>query len=166
MKFQFDPKRYVRVYGPWVAFLAAPLLVNALVFRVALLPERSKVFAWKEARSLSEVKPEFQALLTESRQIRVALGKSALGRRDNQTVMQTIQQSAKRNGIQVSETKMQGQAAQENGTVPVELDASGTFAKLARWMSELESEEGFRLDSWMLREGKLNLKMTVFLEES
>ena len=160
----------IRRYGLWIIFLAVPLIVNGIVWKGFVIPQQKRVNAWREAKTVSEVKPKLKILLAESHQVRLDWGKASFTK-DYPSVMQLIQQLAGRHSVHVTETRMKGQEAQGAAggqTIPLELEVSGSFSKLARWMSDIESQYGFRIESWSVGKPssgdlpELTLKLTVF----
>ena len=159
-----------RSYGSWLAFLVLPIILNGLVWRGFVVPQKSRLKAWQDAQAVTEVKPKLKALLAESYQLKLDWGKASFAK-DYPSVMQILQQSAGRHGVQIQETAMKGQEAQKDlgkQALPLELRVTASFGKLARWMGDLESQYGFRIDSWSVGKPstgglpELTLKMTVF----
>ena len=164
----------LRSGGPWILFIAAPLLVNGIAWRGFVVPQRTQLLAWHDANSLIALKPKLKELLAQSRQIRMEWAGTAFSKKDYAGVMQSIQQSAGRYGVQVTETRTKGAAIQQEtagqSAIPLELEVTGSFSKLARWMSDVEGQEGFQIDSWTLKKTsdqvpqvQLSVKMTVYL---
>ena len=149
----------------WLTFLVVPLLVNGFLWRVLVVSQQTRVRDWRDAKALSEQKPKLKTLLTEGHQIRLEEANHGFSQKDSQGAMQMIQQSAARYNVQVKETHLKG--GETRGEIPVELQLAGSFSKLSRWMSDVESQSGFRIDSWTLSKGAdqctLNLKATLFL---
>ncbi|MBI4436650.1 MAG: type II secretion system protein M [Candidatus Omnitrophica bacterium] len=153
-------------YIPWIAFIAVPLLVNGIVWKTFVVPQRARVKTLHDAQTLAAIKPKLKALLTESHKLRVARSNTGFAGKESQAVMQAIQKSAGRNGVQITETKMNRQETQ--GAMPLELEVAGSFSKLAHWISDVETQDGFRIDSWTLRKNsaassQLTVKVTVLL---
>ena len=174
MKASFNLSTLLRSGGPWILFIAAPLIVNGMIWKGFVVPQRTQLLAWHDAKSLIGLKPKLKELLAESRRIRMEWAGSAFSKKDYAGVMQTIQQSAGRYGVQVTETRTKGAAVQQEtagqSATPLELEVTGSFSKLARWMSDVETQEGFQIDSWTLKraleqnpQSQLSVKMTVFL---
>lgn len=159
----------LRSYSLWVVFLAVPLVVNGLAWSAFVVPQKKALGAWQDAQAVTEVKPKLKALLAENYQLRLDSGKASFAK-DYPSVMQLLQQSAGRQGVQIKETTMKGQEAQSLGkqALPLELRVTASFGKLARWMGDLESQYGFQIESWSVEKPssgdvpELTLKMTVF----
>ena len=163
-------KRYLNIqtFGPWIAFIAVPLLVNGFVAAVFVTPQKTQLQAWHDAETLATLKPKLKELLGESHRIRVEESNQGAIMQDAQGAMQAIQKTAAQNSVQVIETRMQGQGEEGASMLPFELEVTGTFNKLARWVSDLESQKNFRIDSWALRPLpnqtlQLSVKMAVFV---
>ena len=92
--------------------------------------------------------------------------------------MPAIKKLAGRHHVQVQQLNVSGAMAEsaDHGTlpagktVPVELEATGRFSQLARWMSDVERQSGLQVDSWDLVPAKaagqsyrLTVKMTALL---
>ena len=151
---------------PWIAFIVVPLLVNGMIAKVFVAPQQAKVKALRDAQALATLKPKLKSLLAESHRVRVERSSTGFAGKESQAVMQAIQKSAGRHGVQITETKMNRQEAQ--GAMPLELEVTGSFSKLAHWMSDVETEDGFRIDSWTLNKTsestpQLSVKVTVLL---
>ena len=153
-------------------------MVNGFVWQTVVLPQKTELGAWQGAKTLAALKPRLKALLAESRQLRVEQAKSELTQKDPQAAMQAIQKSAGQYGVAIKETRMKGQATPKEAqtaqtAIPLELEVTGSFNKLARWMNDMETEAGFQIDSWSLkpsstsdRISELSVKLTTFLGES
>ncbi len=166
---KINSRKLARFYGSWLAFVAAPLIINGLVWKSYVVPQQATLHAWRDAQAVAESRPKLKTLLSESYQLRLNWGKASFTK-DYPSVMQVIQRSAGTHSVQVKETRMKGQQSQgdtEKQTIPLELEVTGSFSKLARWMSDIESQYGFRVDSWTLEKSseaspQLSVRMTVF----
>ena len=57
--------------------------------------------------------------------------------------------------------------------MPIRLELEGSFGKLTRWMSDVESQYGFQVDSWEITGSKelgqpalMNVQVTAFLRDA
>ena len=149
--------------------IAVPLIANGLVAATFVAPQKAKLQAWRDAQTLAAVKPKLKELLTESHRVKIEQLETGVMLQDAQGAMQALQKSAGRNSVQIVETKLPGQGAQSEGTIPLELEVTGAFNKLARWMSEVESQHTFQINSWTLASAqqsqtlRLSIKMVAFV---
>jgi len=157
MNFHFN----IRTYGYWLIFLAVPLLVNGLVAATFVAPQKVKLQDWRDAKTLAAIKPKLKTLLAESHQVRMEQLEGGTTLQDAQSAMQALQKSAGRNGVQITETRLQGERTQSSGSIPLELEVTGAFNKLARWMSEVESQNTFQINSWTLSTQNQNLRLSI-----
>ena len=158
----------IRTYSAWIAFIVVPLLVNGLVAASLVAPQKAKLQAWRDAQKLAALKPKLKELLAESHRVKVAQLETGATLQDAQGAMQALQKSAGRNSVQITETKLPGQSAQSDSSIPLELEVTGPFNKLARWMSEVESQHTFQINSWALSTQnqqtlRLSIKMVAFV---
>ena len=122
-------------------------------------------------------------LLSKCYQIRIDWSENGFTKEDSQKVNEVLQKSAGRCHVQILRTQMEGKgirgAASKNGpvvsgfaTLPLELQLSGRFSRLARWLSDIESQHGFQIDSWRLENSPsdalptLSVKLTAFLGDA
>ena len=159
----------IRTYGLWAAFIAIPLMVNGLVTATLVTPQKVKLQDWRDAKTLAVLKPKLKELLAESRQARMAqVEGGTILLQDAQGAMQSLQKSAGRNNVQITETRMQGEEARSSNSILLELEVTGAFNKLARWMSDVESQSTFQINSWNLKPATdqplhLSIKITAFV---
>jgi len=139
-----------------------------MIAKAFVAPQQAKVKALCDCQTLTAIKPKLKTLLAESHRVRIERATTGFAGKESQAVMQAIQRSAGRHGVQITETKMNHQEAQS--TMPLELEVTGSFSKLAHWMSDVETQDGFRVDSWTLKKNgeaasQLSVKVTVLLGE-
>ena len=157
----------LRTLGPWVVIIALPLVVNGLVAATFVAPQKARLQDWRDAQKLSLLKPKLKELLVESHRVKIAQLETGVMLQDAQGAMQALQKSAGRNSVQIVETKLPGQGGPSEGSIPLELEVTGAFNKLAHWMSDVESQNTFQINSWTLRSTQnqtlqLSIKMTAF----
>ena len=162
------PRISVRIlmqsYGRWALVFAVPLLANLLLWRVLVEPQRASVGNARDAQAIATLKPQLESLTNQSRQLRAQSGQSAqsaFAQDDPSSVMQMVQRLAARHHVAVKELTSKGQTEKTPGrsiagysTVPLDLQVSGRFNQLARWMSAVESQPGLQVESWTLSPGK------------
>ena len=168
-----------RRYGPWLGLLLFPLALNLLAWRALVLPQRANLGAWRNTQTLTELQPKLATLLSESHQVLTEWRRTAFTSDDPSAVMQTVQQLAGRHHVDVRQLNVSGMMAETaepgalpaGGSAPVEIQATGRFNQLTRWMSDVETQSGLQIDSWILVPGKaseqssqLTVKMTALLQ--
>ena len=169
----------VRSYRIWVALLAVPLLVNGMLWACVVAPQRAKLRAWRETQVDATLKPKFEALLAQSGQLVRDWSLGTVTREDPSAVMQTVQRLADLHRVVVTEMKMEGHSAKVAehavaglSAMPVQLEVTGRFGKLARWISDVESHPGLEVDAWTITPGAkpddphhLMITMNAFLRD-
>ena len=170
----------LQAYARWALVFAAPLLANVILWHVLVAPQRSGLRAMQDARTIAALKPKLDAMATTSRQLRSKVGQTRFTSDDPSAVMQTVQRLAGRHRVQVKALSSKGQeqkgtdrAVPGYATVPLDLQVTGRFGQLARWISAVESQPGLQVESWTLTPSKdgnqatqLTVALTAFLRNS
>ena len=162
-----NPRFNIRTYSIWIAFIAIPLMVNGIVAATFVAPQKARLQDWRDAQKLALLKPKLKELLVESHRVKISQLETGVMLQDAQGAMQALQKSAGRNNVQIIETKLQGEGAPSGGSIPFELEVTGKFNKLAHWMSDVESQNTFQINSWTLQTTtsqslRLSIKMAAF----
>lgn len=156
---RFDVPTAAKHYGPWLALAALPLALNIVLWRGVVQPQAQELRAWRDLKLFAALQPRLVANLGESHRAVMAWQRTVFSITDPSAVMQTVRRLADQFHVQVGEmtTKgaMQGAMKTEPmaasySTMPLELQASGSLSKLARWMSAVEQQAGLQLDSWTI----------------
>ena len=176
-------------WSPWPEVLLIPLAANLVVWGVLYGPQKRRLESWREAQLLVEQKPRMEALLRESREVQSGWESTRFSKKDPSAVVEVIQQLAGRHGVEITHIQTQGASSKGKGAVPskqkaapsaravggfstvaVQLEAVGNFGKLARWMSDVETQYGLQIDSWSMTAGneagqpsRMTLQITAFL---
>lgn len=166
-------------YGWWVGLFVVPLLINGMTWTALVVPARKQVETWQETAAIREITPKFEALLAESQKTLADRARSSFASDDPSAAMQAIQRLAEVHHVRIKELSAIGQTAGGShqaasiGVVPLELEVTGHFSQLARWMSAIEGHSGLQIDSWTFAPGqaaeqahRLTIKMTAFLRAS
>ena len=155
---------------PWAFALSLPLAVNFLLWRGLLVPQQRHRQAIQQALVATEVKPALESALTKGHQMLAAWKATTFTTSDPAEVMQTIQRLAGRHGLRIKELHGGAQQTDAGATMPIELEATGRFGKLAHWLSDVEQCAGLRIDAWTLTPGpepeqlhRLTIKLTATL---
>ena len=161
----------------WAAILVGPLLVNGALWFCLVRPQWAALRAWRDVQAVTEIKPRLEASLAESQQTLLEWEKTSQLGVEASSVRPAVQESAQRYGLQVNKISVQERGGwQGKGPVAgfspllLELDVTGNFGKVARWMSDLETQSGMQIDSWTLTAAadpgqphKLGIKLTAFV---
>jgi type II secretory pathway component PulM len=168
----------VRTYGLWAAVLSIPLIVNSLFWSWLVVPQRGQVRVWHDAKIVAALKPKLDAVLTESEQILTDAERTGFASQDPAAVMEAIRRLAGAHRVDVKEIRMERQEGKASGVagysaMPVQLQVSGRFSKLAHWMSAVESQAGLQVEQWSIAPGKapseplqLSVTLTALLRET
>ena len=176
---RLHPATLLRPTAFWLAVGALPLLVNMMVWGVFVVPQRRQLSAWQEAQALITLKPKLASLVTDSHRLAMEWDRTAFRADDPSAVMQRIQRLAGQHGVQIKEISTQGEEGQATGhertvagfsTLPLDLEVSGSFSKIARWMNAVESQSCLQIDAWILapekdagQASRLSVNLTAFL---
>ena len=176
---RFDPRTLIRSAAFWIALGALPVLLNVSIWKTFVVPQQAQLGAWREAQALITLKPKLASLVTESHQLAMAWDRTAFRADDPAAVTQRIQRLAGQHGVQIKEMATQGQAKDHErivpgfSTLPLDLEVTGSFSKIARWMNAVESQSCLQMDSWILtpdkeagRASHLSVSLTAFLRET
>lgn len=157
-------------YGRTLGLLTLPLLLNAAVWAALVAPQRAKLQDWRDAKQLADLKPRLEATLAESHRAIAAWQHTAFTQDDPAAVLQAVKALGERHHVQINMMSAKGQAkgqgdltrqasqhtpvvsnAPGGGKImPVALEVVGSFGKLARWMSDVESHAGLQVESWTM----------------
>ena len=147
----------VALYG---ILIIAPLVLNGLIWNGLVRPERRTLKKLVTVVKLKELKPRLETLLAQSESVfrrwEVAGLTEAMGE---------IRQSAKANLVQIKNVDSSishlmapaGGAREPDGyarrfiQIPINVDATGSYSRLTRWMDLIEEKTYFTVDSWILK---------------
>jgi hypothetical protein len=180
MSTQISWQTIVRLSGKWVALLVLPIVANIFVWRVVVVPQQATLNDWRDTQAMIQLKPKLAALVSESGPLLKQWEQTGFEEGDSAAVMQTLQRLADRHRVQVKELTAQGRQKQAkaapaapSGTVPVSLQVSGRFSKLAHWISDVESTAGLQIDDWSMSPGQgkgephqMTVSITAFTRKS
>ena len=159
-----------RSLGRKVALLALPLALNLVIYAGAVQPLQAKVTTSHQVRLLNALKPALESSLTESSQILAAWRRSGFSTSDPSAVMQMLRQLAATHGVHIATLDSGAQTTAGGTSMPLELEVSGRFGRLAHWLGDLETRSGFRIESWAFARGqeardpeRLTIKLTALL---
>ncbi len=182
----------MKLHSPRLQLLCIPIAVNLIVGGVVYLPQRARLRRWQEARMLVEEKPKLEGLLHQSREVIASWEPTRFSKKDPAAVVETLQRMAGRHDLQVKNIRTGGSSRagtqkRKNGeasgrsapakaggfsTVAVDLDLAGSFSRLTRWIDEVESQYGLRIDSWSMTGDRepgqpmqMAARLTAFLED-
>lgn len=180
----------MKLRGPWLKILCFPLAVNLIVWGLIYLPLRNRLQRWQQVRMLIEEKPKLESLLQESRQVIASWEPARFSEKDSSAVAEALQRMAGRHDLEVKNIRLggplqAGAAKKKNrvvsgqsapvkaggfSPVAVDLELEGNFARLTRWINEVESQYGLQIDSWSIRSGRepgkpvrMTARLTAFL---
>ena len=180
----------IRSYGLWVALLAVPLVVNGIIWTTTVIPQQAQLAAWRDTQRLATVKPALESALSESHRMLVDVERTGFASDDPSSVMQAVQRLAGLHRVQIKEVSAQGQQARARqgkdqvaraadrsipgfAAMPMDLQVSGHFSKLGRWISDVEAQSGLQIESLAITAGKepgephqLTIHLTAFLREA
>ena len=174
----------IQSYGRWALIFAIPLLANILLWHALVAPQRAGVHEARDAQSIAALKPALETLAAQGRALRAKAGQMQFTSQDPSAVMQMVQRLAGRHQVQVTELSSKGQGAQGGEAraahhmtgfeaMPLELQVTGRFRTLARWLSAVESQPGLQVESWALapetdagQGAQLTLTLTAFLRKT
>ena len=159
MNLRANVRLLLRSSGSWIAVLAIPVLANVLLWRALVMPQRSRLLTWQNEQRLTELKPKLAALVSESEAMLTQMERGGV-HDDASEAMQTIQRLAGRHRVQLKELSASGaqttKKADAHGltAAAVQVQVSGRFSRLARWISDVEATSGLLIDSLTLAPGK------------
>ncbi len=153
--------------GRWLALLTLPLLVNAGLWLTVVRPQRAALQTARNAQAVTTLKPKLQALVADSDHVMTDLERTDFTSDDPTKVTQAVQQLAGVHRLHVKTITTTG--AQDVSivkkvmphatapsvaglsTLPIDVEVTGSFGKLAHWVSDLETQSGLQVDSWVMR---------------
>ena len=163
-------------YGWRVALFAAPLAINLAVWALLVAPQQRRLETARSARRLMELKPRLESLLRRSNQLLMSWNRTEGTGDDPAASTALLERLADRHHLRL--TKLTGRQQRSEGTadsavtMPLELEAVGRFGKLARWLSDVESQSGLQVEAWTLTSGqpdepaRMTVKLSVIMKAS
>lgn len=161
-----DSQTLMKRYGIGAAILILPLLVNGFLWKSFTLPQQARLREWREKRLFIELKPKLEAVLGESRQLLIGWEKASFVREDPAAAIQAIQRLVGRHRVEIKEiraeedeslrqdAKQAQRATPGFSTMSLNLAVTGSFDRLARWISGVEAQPGLQINSWELESGE------------
>ena len=173
-----NPKK---CFGFWAVFILAPLLVNIFIWKSFVAPGTARLQVKEEMKKMTVLQPKLEGLLAESHELLSEWRKSIFTKEDPSAAMQTIHKLGAQNHVEIKEIRSKAQKLWENkadknqisgySQMSVDLEVRGNFARLMRWMNDVEREAGLEIDSWKLTPAekpgdphRLTVSMDVFLK--
>ena len=150
MTAQAASRTAVRQALSWALMLSLPLAVNLAVWRGLWVPQQRHRQAIRQALVATEVQPTLESALAEGHRLLLAWKATAFTTSDPAAVMQTIQRLAGRNGVQIKTLEGGSQQMAAGATMPLELELTGRFNRLAHWLSDVERCAGLQIDTLAL----------------
>ena len=165
------PRGTLRSLGRRAALLAVPLALNLVIYAGAVRPLQASVTTSRQARRLNTLRPALESAVTESSHILALWRRTGFSASDPSAVMETLRQLATTHGVHIATLDSGAQTTAGGTSMPLELEVSGRFGRLAHWLGDLETRSGFRIESWAFaRNGqeardpeRLTIKLTALL---
>ena len=166
MNNQFTVQTFTRVYSKWVVLFAIPLVVNLALWAIYVSPQKKHLEKVRRSDAMYTLVPKAEGLLKQSHQAIVAWERSGPPTGDASTAIQSIRRLADQHTVQLGSL-----GAERGGNSPlVNVQASGRFSRLARFLSAMERQPGLQVESWSVvsdgNELKLTAEVTAALKES
>lgn len=154
-------------FSPWLKLALIPLAVNLVLWQLLYIPRRAALRGWQQTGILLETRPKIEVLLKESRESMVSWEPTRFSRKNPSAAAEVIQQLAGRYDLYVHKLQTQEASLARKGkpaaasknapakiqgfsTMSISLDLRGSFSQMVRWISDLESQYGFQIDSWQI----------------
>lgn len=148
--------------------LLLPLAINLALYLAVVRPLQAKVVGLRQARMLSSLKPALESALTDAGRLLAPWRSTGFSASDPSVVMQTLQQLATTHGVRITALNSAAEIPGAATSLPLDLEVSGHFGRLAHWLGDLETRSGFRVDSWAFASvqgdsQRLTVKLTALL---
>ena len=161
----------LRSLGRRIAVLALPLALNLVIYAGVVRPLQARVTTSHQARQLNTLRPALESAVAESSHILALWRRTGFSTSDPSAVMQTLRQLAATHGVRIATLDSGAQTTADGTSMPLELEVSGRFGRLAHWMGDLETRPAFRIESWTFARGtqeardaeQLTIKLTALL---
>ena len=174
----------MKKYGVWMAFAGIPIFANVFLWQTLCVPLHQKLGQLKNTESLLRLKPEVESLLDQSGGLLAAWERNGFSDQNPTGVVKEAQKLAGDHRVQIKQVSMSDSEAPSDSKIgaventssaftktSITLEVVGSYNKLARWLSAIESKPGVKISSWSLaRSGegnqtsRLNLNMEVLLK--
>ena len=136
------------------AWLIAPALCNFALWASLMLPQQRRLLVAQEAQAFTTLRPRLDALVQHTSQTLHAWETTGFSQNDSSQVTQVIQRTADQAHIKITDLKTEPNGGKSPHaafkTLGLQLTATGSFGKLARWLSDVESRSGFQVESCTL----------------
>jgi type II secretory pathway component PulM len=128
--------------------IATPLVANAAVWTLVVQPQHAKTQAARDAHAVAEFRPKLQGLLADTRAAVADPQRGTFSASDSTRVVETVRRLAGDHRVTLGEVEAAAPGAKDGATLPmpVSVRATGSFGKLARWLSDLEAHPGLQIE--------------------
>ena len=167
----------------WLRWALIPLGMNLVLWQWLYIPGKAALQEWNQNFMLVETKPKMEALLNESREIRLSWEPTRFSQKNPSAAVEAVRQLAGRYDLQIQ--KLQAQeisrgrkektAAKIPGlsAMPITVVLAGNFNQMVHWISDLEHQYGFQIDSWQMtgagelgQPTKIAVELTAFMGDA
>ena len=139
----------------WTAVIAVPILVNGLLGMFVVAPLEMRLRTLRSAQAAAEVRPRLESLLKESHKILSDSERTGFSEEGSLAVTSALPQLAGRHHVEIEvRVKDREGLSSSPSTLPLEVEVTGPFNKLGRWLGDLERYSGFQINSWKMTPGK------------
>ena len=135
----------MRSLAACVGLAIVPVALNLAIWRGWLVPKQARVRLLQEASVAASAKPELASLLKDSQGLAAQWKGANLGERDAFSATRRVEQIAASKRVTIMTISAK---PGQQGSVPIEVEATGRFNPLARWLAELEAQAGLQVDEW------------------
>ena len=151
--------------------IATPLVANVVVWQLLVEPQHAKTQAARDAHAVAEFRPKLQGLLADTSAAVADPQRGTFSASDSTRVVETVRRLAGEHRVTLGEVEAAAADAKDGGTrsLPVSVRATGSFGKLARWLSDLEAHPGLQIEELSITpeasgsHSVAALKLTAFL---
>ena len=127
-----------------------PLALNMARWQLVFIPRQAVLREWQQTRNWVEIKPKIESLLSESRAVKDSWESTRFSQNDLSAATEALQQHVQRYDLQIQKLQMQEASPKKDSnfsSVTIVLELTGSFSSMIRWISDLETLYGFRIDS-------------------
>lgn len=153
-----DGIEQLKPYLAGAAVILAPFFIQLMMWNGFAQPPRQKVMELKNVEKLFELRTQLQEVTREGRELFKKWGDASFKESNPSDILKLVQDLARLEGVLIKQVRISYENTNKGKKgnpgdvlkVPVTLDVSGNYHKLAQWVSRIENRSELEITNWSL----------------